>query len=253
MENRAERHLTVRLADQSGWATLSCIDRGSGIRADVLTRIFDPFFTTKEPSRGTGLGLAVCLAIVKQHGGEIRVHSTVDVGTAFYVSLPVDAGAEAPAPPVKINMAAPATLSDHRVLVIDDEEPVLQMITRSLESKLGCRVHRARNGAEAKAALERGDFSLILSDVRMPSMNGVEFLGWLTEHRPDALSKTIFMTGDRSDSALNADIERAQRPLIQKPFSIATLSRVMLQILLGDHPSRGDAPGADVNRLHLPS
>jgi CheY-like chemotaxis protein len=105
------------------------------------------------------------------------------------------------------------------------------MIARSLESKLGCRVERARNGVEAQAALKRADFALVLSDVRMPLMNGVQFLRWLTEHHPDVVGKTIFMTGDRSDSALNADIERARRPLIQKPFALTTLLHVARQIL----------------------
>jgi DNA-binding NtrC family response regulator len=129
------------------------------------------------------------------------------------------------------NKTASAALKGHRVLVVDDEEPVLQMIARSLESALGCHVERARNGIEAQGALTRAEFALVLSDVRMPSMNGVELLGWLTEHRPNLLRKTIFMTGDGSNSALNVDIERARRPLIQKPFALATLLNAVLPIL----------------------
>jgi signal transduction histidine kinase len=238
MEGVPDRHLLVRLEDKSGFVTLTCVDRGQGIGPDVLPRIFDPFFTTKEPSRGTGLGLSVCLAIVKQHGGEIRVQSAPGAGTSFHVILPVHSGSLAPASEVNVMKSASATLNGHRVLVVDDEEPVLQMIARSLESTLGCHVERARNGIEAQAALKRAEFTLVVSDVRMPSMNGVELLGWLTEHRPDVLRKTVFMTGDGNSSALNVDIERARRPLIQKPFAFATLLDVVLPILADSEPPR---------------
>jgi DNA-binding NtrC family response regulator len=154
------------------------------------------------------------------------------------VILPVHLGSLVPATKATAKQSATARLKGRRVLVVDDEEPVLQMIARALESTLGCHVERARNGVEAQAALKQAEFTLVLSDVRMPSMNGVELLGWLTAHRPDVLRKTIFMTGDGSSSALNVDIERARRPLIQKPFALAALLDVVLPILGDGEPPR---------------
>jgi signal transduction histidine kinase/CheY-like chemotaxis protein len=235
MEHAETRELTVRLTVAGGMATLSCIDRGHGIPPERLLRIFDPFFTTKEPSRGTGLGLSVCLAIVKQAGGDIRVQSTVGAGTAFHVVVPAQGGAAA-APDVPAARPARETQPRQaprglRVLVIDDEDPVARVVARALTSKLGCLVECARNGQEALAALQRTDFALVLSDIRMPSMNGVEFLEWLTAHRPDLLQKTVFMTGDGRSSELNAHIERAGHPVLRKPFTLDALLKMTSGIL----------------------
>lgn len=94
---------------------------------------------------------------------------------------------------------------------------------------LGCEVECARNGQEALAALERAGFALVLSDVRMLSMNGVEFLEWLTGHRPELLPK--IMTGDGRLSQLNAAIEQAGQPMLRKPFTLEALLRMATDIL----------------------
>ena len=93
---------------------------------------------------------------------------------------------------------------------------------------------RAHGAAEASSplfAIERTEFALVLSDIRMPSMNGVQFLEWLTAHRPDLLPKTVFMTGDGRSSELNAHIERAGQPVLRKPFTLDALVRMTTGIL----------------------
>jgi signal transduction histidine kinase len=231
MEHVEARELTIRLHVNGGLATFSCADRGHGIPPDMLLRIFDPFFTTKEPSRGTGLGLSVCLAIIKQMGGDIRVQSTVGVGTVFHVVVPVQKDEVVPRAKPESEVLAPVLVRGQRVLVIDDEEPVAKVIARALTSKHGCVVECASNGQEAVAALARIDFALVLSDIRMPTMNGVEFLNWMTAHRPELLPRTVFMTGDGHASALNADIERAGRPMLRKPFTLDALLGMTTNIL----------------------
>lgn len=231
MEQAEVRELTIRLHVSGGMATLSFTDRGQGIAPEALLRIFDPFFTTKAPSRGTGLGLSVCLAIVKQLGGDIRVQSTLGVGTSFHVVVPVHADQAAPPAKPPIEAPIPTLPEGQRVLVIDDEEPVAKVVARALQSRLGCVVERARNGEEALVFIERSDFALILSDIRMPSMNGVEFLRWLAASRPDLLPKTVFMTGDARSSALNAEIEKAGQPVLRKPFTLDALLRMATGIL----------------------
>src|SRR5262249_44077457 len=120
MEGCMDARLDVRLTVHGGVATLSCADRGVGISEDAILRIFDPFFTTKAPARGTGLGLAMCMAIVKQHGGAIRVSSTPGLGTTFHIALPIkvaetDASAGRAAHP-----SSSLLLAGSRVLVVDD-------------------------------------------------------------------------------------------------------------------------------------
>jgi signal transduction histidine kinase len=230
MDHVGARELTIRLHAAGGMATLSCTDTGHGIGPEELLRIFDPFFTTKAPSRGTGLGLSVCLAIVKQLGGDIRVQSTVGAGTAFHVVVPIH-GHQKPAARPAPEPSVPAVATGQLALVIDDEEAVATVVARALTSRLGCVVECARNGQEALAALERTEFALLLSDIRMPSMNGVQLLKWLASHRPDLLPRTVFMTGDARSSALNAEIERAKQPVLRKPFTLDALLRMATDIL----------------------
>ena len=114
---------------------------------------------------------------------------------------------------------------------MDDEDRLLQFAADALRSKLGCRVHAARNGMEATVALERDDFDLVVSDVRMPHMNGVELLEWVRRHRPEHLSSMVFMTGDGSGAGLNGAIREAGRPLLRKPIAVADLIAAAERVL----------------------
>ena len=232
MEPAPHRSLTIRLHRIGGAVTLSFIDCGTGIPRHVLPRIFDPFFTTKPASRGTGLGLSMCQAIVRQHGGDIRVTTTEGVGTAFHVTLPIFDGL-APDDDVVVERRRrdEGEWRDRRVLVVDDEERLLQFAADALRSKLGCQVQAARNGMEATVALERDDFDLVVSDVRMPHMNGVELLEWVRAQRPELLPRMLFMTGDGSGAGLNGAIRDAGRPLLRKPIAVADLMAAAERIL----------------------
>jgi CheY-like chemotaxis protein len=117
------------------------------------------------------------------------------------------------------------------VLIVDDEERLLQLTSDAVTSRLGCIVDRARDGVEATAAIERADYDLVLSDVRMPRMNGLELLQWVTAHCPDVLPRTVFMTGDGSGTGLNAHIRHAGRPLLRKPVAIETLLTVIERVM----------------------
>jgi DNA-binding NtrC family response regulator len=117
------------------------------------------------------------------------------------------------------------------VLIVDDEERLLQFAADAIRTKLRCSVKRARNGAEAMHLLQEADVDLIVSDVRMPHMNGVELLDWLGRHRPDLVKRTIFMTGDGSGAGLNGAIRLAGRPLLRKPISVTALIAAAERIL----------------------
>ena len=232
MEGAEVRTLTIKLQRHLGSLLLSCSDTGAGIPEALVTRIFDPFFTTKGPRRGAGLGLSMCLAIVRQHGGDIRVSSSPGAGTIVHVVLPRFEGARpAAADAGRIAVAPAPSRSGHRVLVVDDEERVLQMASEALRMKLGCTVDSARNGLEAMAALERDHFTFVLSDVRMPRMNGLQLLHWMMKHRPDVAGRTVFMTGDSGGTTLNDAIVEAGRPLLQKPVPLGRLVSVAQEVM----------------------
>ncbi len=238
MGSAANRELTLHLEKTEGGAILTVSDRGTGIAPDMLPRIFDPYFTTKE-SRSEGVGLSFCQAVVKQHGGDIRVVSRMGQGTAFHVTLPVRPGVrvaveESPAASVPF-----ARFESRRVLVIDDDERMLELVAVVLESKLGCRVDRARNGLDARSALEHGVFDLVLSDVHMPLMDGVELLEWITANQPNVLRRTMFMTGDAMTKGPSGDIQRSGRPLLRKPFSLDALVSAASR-MISDPPAAGN-------------
>jgi CheY-like chemotaxis protein len=234
MQENGGRHLHIALRTHHGVALLTIRDDGCGIRSEEIHRIFDPFFTTKAPNRGTGLGLSVCLSILKQHGGDIGVDSVPGVGTTFEITLPCStAPGDVIVSPRSASVAADEPPAVRPVvLVVDDEDFVARFVSDALGKILACQVHRAADGREAIEWLTSTDFAMVISDVRMPRLNGVELLDWMQAHRPQLVERTVFVTGDASGSSLNARIEASGVPMLRKPFSLDTLltqSRAILQ------------------------
>jgi len=211
---------------------LSVGDNGVGIPARDLKRIFDPFFTTKPVGQGTGLGLSICFGIVQEHGGRIWAESEQDVGTTVYVALPLmhdhealdgetvaDGGAE----------EAGARMSS-RVLVVDDEEPVANLLARLLR-ELGHQPTVVNGGAEALALIAREQFDLILSDVKMPGMSGFELHQTIKQTNPELAARLVFVTGDMLSAATQARIAQSGNPYIAKPFAIERLETLVRTLL----------------------
>ena len=119
----------------------------------------------------------------------------------------------------------------YRVLVVDDDDRMLELIEAVLRSRLGCRVDRASNGAEATSALDREDFNLVLSDILMPRMNGVELMQWVDANRPHVAPRIVFMTGDVNPKGPSDEIRRAGRPVLNKPFSVEALVSAATRVL----------------------
>jgi PAS domain S-box-containing protein len=168
------------------YVAISVADSGTGIPPEVLDRIFEPFFTTKPTGQGTGLGLSTSSAIVKSHGGFIRVDSEVGRGSTFTVCLPAQ---EAALRPVAPDSAAAAITrgSGEVVLVIDDEQPLLRMTSLVLQS-FGYRVLLADNGADGLTAFRqhRDDIKVVITDMTMPIMDGATVIRKIREIDPQA-------------------------------------------------------------------
>lgn len=217
----------ISLAGRPG-ARLVIEDNGPGIAPDHLRRIFDPFFTTKPAGEGTGLGMSIVQRIISNHEGLIWAESRLGQGARFIIELPGAAGSETVADEIEEGTFAPR--SDHlegaHVLVVDDEEPVIMLLTEVLALD-GHRVTPAFNGAEALALLKVDDFDLILSDVRMPAVGGPTFFEILQTTRPDLLERVIFVTGDTMSASTQEFLSRAGRPVIAKPFDPDELRAVV--------------------------
>jgi len=213
--------------DADGRAVLEVRDTGAGIPPDAIARIFDPFFTTKPVGEGTGLGLSICHGIVASLGGEIRVESEVGRGTAVYVTLCPAGAAHAPAGAV----VEPERARAGRILVVDDEEMVLRALRRILAA------HDVECATSAKDALARIDagppFDLILTDLMMPTMTGIEFYESLLSRSPDLARRTVFMTGGTVTARIEAFFQSVPNVCIEKPFEVSALLRLVHELLPG--------------------
>lgn len=202
-------------------------DSGSGIPPEQMSRIFDAFFTTKPVGIGTGLGLAICHRIVTSIGGEITVSSEVGIGTVFRVLLPI-ATQTAVEPPTAPRSLAPTRRG--RVLVVDDEPAVCSAVIRLLSTEHDVSgVERAREVLERVAAGEQ--FDVILCDLMMPHMTGMDLHADLTRLAPEVVDRMVFMTGGAFTSAAREFLDRVPNARLEKPFDISNL-RFVIQSLL---------------------
>ncbi len=205
------------------------VDTGCGIPGELLDRIFEPFFTTKGPDHGTGLGLSTVVGIVKGHGGFLRVQSEPGQGSCFAVYLPaarVVEVEEAPGPARKAQLVG----GGRTVLVVDDEAPLRKAFSAVLES-VGFRVLTASDGAEAliAASENREQLRLIITDLRMPTMDGMELARML---RRILAEVPIIVASGLIDASREAELESLGVAIrLGKPFTRDTLIDAIRSIL----------------------
>lgn len=204
-------------------------DNGPGISEEAISRIFDPFFTTKPDGMGTGLGLSICHGIINEHEGHIWVESSPEQGTTFLIELPIITQELEPAeePPAKAEAQAPTA---GRILLIDDEASVLDILSRMLRRK-GYYVDTANNGTAGLAFLFKSHYDLILSDIRMPEVNGPEFYQQVRAKDPALAQRIVFTTGDTINADIRRFLDETQAPFLSKPFEmdelLAQIQKVM--------------------------
>ena len=213
------RRLTVTSGFDPDTVWVEVADNGPGVPADLTSRIFEPFFTTKPQGVGTGVGLSVCHGIVAAHGGEIRLEPRQRPGATFVVRLPrtpVEAAERPAEAPVRRRGRA-------RNLVVDDEPEIGQMLIDILERD-GYRVDRASSGREALNRLRTSKVDLILSDLRMPDLDGPALYRELAAQRPELLSRIVFMTGDTLGSDMTGFLSETGVRLLEKPLDPTAVS-----------------------------
>ncbi|TVR63540.1 MAG: response regulator [Gemmatimonadales bacterium] len=266
------RRIEVRTRRNGSHAMLEVHDNGPGIPAEHQERIFDPFWTTKGAEAGVGLGLSLCHSIVADHAGSIQLDSGAGRGTRFVVRLPLmdrrDPGKgrngmkrpEAPsaegAPSVEgapresasgepsqessreTPAAGPEGEGDSgrtRILAVDDEPGIRQLLRTHLERQ-GHLVVVAADGAEALRRIREADgpFDLVLSDLRMPGMDGEELLRRIAEDHPDAVRHLAAMTGDVTSPTVDRIVKEWGVEVIRKPFDLQELDALIHRILGSD-------------------
>ena len=223
--------LTTR-ADRAGErVVLEVADTGPGIAADVLARIFEPFFTTKAPGEGTGLGLPICRGIIEGHGGTLTLTSEPGRGAVFTVDLPAGT-VRALASPTPAADPTPRA-GPRAILVVDDEEDVRNLVVELLSTD-GHRADAAPNGLAALDALRERSYDVIISDARMPGLDGEGFYRRLQSDYPSYTRRFILMTGDALTAKTREFIEEARVVSLAKPFPLDEMRRVIRQVLGDD-------------------
>jgi signal transduction histidine kinase len=233
LEPGRKRQVRYAVTGEENRIILKVADTGHGIKPENLQNIFDPFFTTKNPDRGSGLGLSVCVSILKQHGGEISARSVWTEGSEFEVALPRASESDLQFDAAKTDSPdgdEPVLENGHgsdrrRVLVVDDEEYITSMIQEALRNEMNCSVERVTNGLRAVARLEQADFDFVISDVRMPELDGFGLFEWLKENRSQLAEKFLFITGDAGSQDLNQKLESLGARVLRKPFKLEMLMR----------------------------
>jgi signal transduction histidine kinase/ActR/RegA family two-component response regulator len=207
--------LLVTSGTQGDCIRISVRDDGPGIPAEIQDRIFDPFFTTRGAGEGTGLGLSICHGIVSEHRGRIWVRSQPGSGAEFLIELPVVAGQpQKVAPTVAMGEpAAPRT----RVLVVDDEPAVRRLLSKILAGA-GHEIDAVPDGRTALEHLSSQRYGLVLLDVRMPGMSGIEVYEQAKRVAESIASRTIFLTGDVMAAETREFLDRMGASAITKPF-----------------------------------
>lgn len=215
------------------YVMLAVSDTGVGIPPELLSRVTEPLFTTKEAGKGSGLGLSTVEGIVRQRGGYLTIESVPGEGATFRVFLPQ-------APPPAATASAPASADEHQVsrgsgvvLVVEDDPPVRRLLTGELRRR-GFTVLEAEHGGDAlKICREhRGKIDVLLTDVVMPRLNGVELAAAVAPLRPD--TKVLFMSGhpERAGEGMTPEAAQAAN-LILKPFTpetvVARINALMTQ------------------------
>ncbi len=211
-----ERKLQIATTyrERDNHVELQVRDTGPGIAPEIRGRIFEPLYTTKEIGTGTGIGLALCHRVVEAHGGSIAVDSRPGEGAVFSIRLPC---AEQAAAGQRDKGGRPAEAAAIRILVVDDEEEVGQVISEVLELD-GHTVEVAASGQAALEKIKRRRYDVILSDLRMPGMDGPSFYRALSETRPELIESLAFITGDTLSPRVRDFLEGSERPYLEKPI-----------------------------------
>ena len=224
-EEYAHRHVAVQ---PGPYVMLAVSDTGEGMDEETRSRIFEPFFTTKTKERGTGLGLSSVYGIAKQSGGYIWVYSEVGHGTTFKIHLP---RVEKIIEPVEKKEAASVSLrGTETILLVEDEDLVRDLARRSLVRN-GYTVLDARNAGDAILICEHheGPIHLLLSDVVMPRMSGLELAKRLAPPRSDM--KVLYMSGYTDNAITHHGVIEPETAFLPKPFTPHALARKVREVL----------------------
>jgi signal transduction histidine kinase/CheY-like chemotaxis protein len=240
--------VSTRLAEGNRIA-IEVADDGPGISREIMSRIFDPFFTTKPAGLGTGLGLSIVYGIVKQHDGEVTVENQPGGGARFIVELPVLEVPASKASSAERETRMVASAPRSRVLVVEDEPTVAQLIVDVLQEE-GHRVEAVLDSQEGLTRLSRSRYDLVICDLRMPRLDGPAFYEALVRSGSAARDRLMFITGDTLAPRTMKFLQNGKLTYLAKPFLVEELKLAVNQRLEGIEREQEElAPAHPAKRL----
>lgn len=210
------RSLTITTeTDRSTALVVTIRDNGPGIPPELRRRIFEPLFTTKEVGSGTGIGLALCHRVIEAHGGSISIDSPANGGAIFKLRLPIEGPEESDSPEAG---GDPAPHVGYRILVVDDEPEVAELLGEILSGD-GHDVDLALTGDDALSQIAAVKYDYLLSDIRMPGLDGPHLYQAVIDRYPDLAERVAFITGDTMSSKVHAFLSEVGCLYIEKPVT----------------------------------
>jgi len=226
--------IKITTATRGPYVRVTIQDSGPGIPPESLSKIFDPFFTTKDVGKGTGLGLSLCYGIIKEHGGTITPRSQPGEGATFVIELPITH--ESPAATSEPKRTPDTDTLDRRegagkrVLVIDDEEPILHMVREALSCR-GYQVDLAADGETGLRRLSQARYDVTLCDWKMPGLSGQDVFERLRAIDRAQADRIIFITGDVVNEKTRSFFDDQKRVCLPKPFTLVEVREAIGKML----------------------
>ena len=222
----ADARLTISTRHRGGEVEIEVADSGPGVPDDLRRRVFEPYFTTKEIGKGTGIGLAFCHRVVRNHGGSIELMPNRGTGAVFRVTLPLQLSSEdAEEAAVSQNEKTPA-----KILLLDDEEDVAETMADILRRE-GYEVDTFLDARAALKACQDTAYDAVLSDIRMPGMDGLAFFEALRKVTPRLAKRLVFLTGDAMGQDRQSDLAATAQPTLEKPADPAEIARALESVM----------------------
>jgi PAS domain S-box-containing protein len=218
--------VTSRFDKGADVVRVTVADSGPGIPSHLRARVFEPYFTTKPTGIGLGVGLAVSLGIVEAHGGTLTVDCPEEGGAVFAIALPVG---DVAAPDAKAGPPSKANASQRSILIVDDEAEIREALAEILTGAQH-RVVTVSSGREALERMAAEHYDVILTDIRMPDIDGRALYQEIEQRWPGQGGRVIFVTGDTLASALHEFVCESGRPVIEKPFLPGEVRRIVAEL-----------------------
>jgi CheY-like chemotaxis protein len=224
------RRLRIVSDQHDGRVRIRIADNGPGVAPAIRSRIFDPYFTTKPPGGGTGVGLAVSLGIVESHNGSLTVDCPPEGGAVFQVLFPIQSADQQPDQP-QSSLPEAVNPKGPRLLIVDDEPEVGALLADILRRDAAT-IEVAASGREALQRMSEREFDAILTDLRMPEMDGLELYRQIEQRWPQRARLVVFITGDALSPTVQKFLAGTGQPYLEKPFVPAEVRKIVQDIVV---------------------